>query len=108
MVFRASDTVSIRYSMCVGCFVGPILIHGCYGDFWTIWFHSVNFLFLFLFFWAIDQRVFGMGKCYPSVSEEYKKAVDKCKRKLRGFIAEKHCAPLILRLAYSLSLSLSN
>ncbi|KAK8303275.1 hypothetical protein V6Z11_D04G139900 [Gossypium hirsutum] len=38
-------------------------------------------------------------KCYPTVSEEYKKAVQKCKRKLRGLIAEKHCAPIILRLA---------
>ncbi|GMP50540.1 hypothetical protein CsSME_00017115 [Camellia sinensis var. sinensis] len=41
-----------------------------------------------------------MGKCYPVVSEDYKKAVDKCKRKLRGLIAEKKCAPLILRLAW--------
>ncbi|KAJ6303744.1 hypothetical protein OIU77_017594 [Salix suchowensis] len=41
-----------------------------------------------------------MGKCYPTVSEEYQKAVEKCKRKLRGFIAEKHCAPLMLRLAW--------
>ena len=41
-----------------------------------------------------------MGKCYPVVSEEYKKAVDKAKKKLRGLIAEKNCAPLILRLAY--------
>ncbi|XP_031477644.1 L-ascorbate peroxidase, cytosolic-like [Nymphaea colorata] len=38
--------------------------------------------------------------CYPTVSEEYKKAVEKCKRKLRGLIAEKNCAPLILRLAW--------
>nr|QKX94680.1 cold temperature stress protein [Populus simonii x Populus nigra] len=41
-----------------------------------------------------------MGKCYPTVSEEYQKAVEKCKRKLRGLIAEKHCAPLMLRLAW--------
>ncbi|KAF7152661.1 hypothetical protein RHSIM_Rhsim01G0221600 [Rhododendron simsii] len=41
-----------------------------------------------------------MGKCYPTVSEEYKKAVEKAKRKLRGFIAEKNCAPLMLRLAW--------
>ena len=41
-----------------------------------------------------------MGKSYPTVSEEYQKAVEKCKRKLRGLIAEKHCAPLMLRLAY--------
>ena len=40
-----------------------------------------------------------MGKSYPCVSEEYKKAVEKAKRKLRGLIAEKNCAPLILRLA---------
>lgn len=46
-----------------------------------------------------------MGKCYPTVSEEYKKAVEKAKRKLRGFIAEKNCAPLMLRLAYVTSLS---
>ncbi|KAG6583471.1 L-ascorbate peroxidase, cytosolic, partial [Cucurbita argyrosperma subsp. sororia] len=41
-----------------------------------------------------------MVKCYPSVSEEYQKAIEKAKRKLRGFIAEKNCAPLILRLAW--------
>lgn len=41
-----------------------------------------------------------MGKCYPTVSEEYNVAIDKCKRKLRGLIAEKSCAPLMLRLAY--------
>lgn len=38
-------------------------------------------------------------KCYPRVSAEYEKAVEKCKKKLRGLIAEKNCAPLILRLA---------
>ncbi|GFZ13194.1 ascorbate peroxidase 1 [Actinidia rufa] len=41
-----------------------------------------------------------MAKCYPTVSEEYLKAVDKAKRKLRGLIAEKNCAPLMLRLAW--------
>ncbi|WZY74057.1 hypothetical protein YC2023_006297 [Brassica napus] len=42
-------------------------------------------------------------KSYPEVKEEYKKAVQRCKRKLRGLIAEKHCAPIVLRLAYDLS-----
>ncbi|XP_057782725.1 L-ascorbate peroxidase, cytosolic-like [Salvia miltiorrhiza] len=41
-----------------------------------------------------------MVKNYPTVSEEYLKAIQKAKRKLRGFIAEKHCAPLMLRLAW--------
>ncbi|RWW05522.1 hypothetical protein GW17_00031192 [Ensete ventricosum] len=41
-----------------------------------------------------------MGKSYPVVSEEYQKAVEKAKRKLRGLIAEKNCAPLMLRLAW--------
>ncbi|KAL1558102.1 L-ascorbate peroxidase 1, cytosolic, variant 2 [Salvia divinorum] len=41
-----------------------------------------------------------MVKSYPVVSEEYLKAVDKCKRKLRGLIAEKNCAPIMLRLAW--------
>ncbi|XP_072954753.1 L-ascorbate peroxidase 1, cytosolic-like isoform X1 [Typha angustifolia] len=41
-----------------------------------------------------------MGKSYPAVSEEYKKAVEKCRRKLRGFIAENKCGPLMLRLAW--------
>ncbi|XP_039069003.1 L-ascorbate peroxidase, cytosolic-like isoform X1 [Hibiscus syriacus] len=41
-----------------------------------------------------------MTKCYPTVSEEYQKAVEKAKRKLRGLIAEKNCAPLMLRLAW--------
>jgi len=40
-----------------------------------------------------------MVKTYPTVSEDYLKAVDKAKRKLRGLIAEKNCAPFILRLA---------
>lgn len=39
------------------------------------------------------------GKSYPEVSEEYKAAVAKAKRKLRGLIAEKNCAPLMLRIA---------
>ncbi|GER42008.1 ascorbate peroxidase, partial [Striga asiatica] len=41
-----------------------------------------------------------MVKNYPAVSEEYLKATEKCKRQLRGFIAEKNCAPLMLRLAW--------
>ncbi|WOG86956.1 hypothetical protein DCAR_0206175 [Daucus carota subsp. sativus] len=41
-----------------------------------------------------------MGKCYPAVSEEYQAAVNKCKRKLRSLIADKNCAPLMLRLAW--------
>ncbi|XP_028106059.1 uncharacterized protein LOC114305145 isoform X2 [Camellia sinensis] len=41
-----------------------------------------------------------MEKCYPTASEEYKKAIDKAKRKLRGLIAEKNCAPIMLRLAW--------
>uniref|UniRef100_A0A453AJ17 Plant heme peroxidase family profile domain-containing protein n=1 Tax=Aegilops tauschii subsp. strangulata TaxID=200361 RepID=A0A453AJ17_AEGTS len=40
------------------------------------------------------------AKCYPTVSDEYLAAVAKAKRKLRGFIAEKNCAPLMLRLAW--------
>ena len=40
-----------------------------------------------------------MVKAYPTVSEDYLKAVEKAKRKLRGIIAEKNCAPLMLRLA---------
>jgi L-ascorbate peroxidase len=40
------------------------------------------------------------GKVYPEVSEEYKIAVEKARRKLRGLIAEKNCAPIILRLAW--------
>lgn len=41
-----------------------------------------------------------MTKKYPPVSEEYVKAIDKCRRKLRGLIAEKNCAPIMLRLAW--------
>nr|AAC08576.1 ascorbate peroxidase [Zantedeschia aethiopica] len=41
-----------------------------------------------------------MGKSYPAVSEEYQTAVGKAKRKLRALIAEKNCAPLMLRLAW--------
>jgi L-ascorbate peroxidase len=39
------------------------------------------------------------SKSYPTVSDEYLAAVGKAKRKLRGLIAEKNCAPLMLRLA---------
>ncbi|KAL0436490.1 UNVERIFIED_CONTAM: L-ascorbate peroxidase 1, cytosolic [Sesamum radiatum] len=41
-----------------------------------------------------------MVKNYPKVSEEYLKAVETWKKNLRGFIAFKHCAPLMLRLAW--------
>lgn len=41
-----------------------------------------------------------VAKLYPQVSDEYAKAIAKCKRKLRGLIAEKHCAPIMLRLAW--------
>ncbi|XP_042512474.1 L-ascorbate peroxidase 2, cytosolic-like [Macadamia integrifolia] len=41
-----------------------------------------------------------MGKSYPTVSEEYKKAVEKCRRKLRALIAEKNCAPIVVRIAW--------
>uniref|UniRef100_A0A0E0QD53 Arogenate dehydratase n=2 Tax=Oryza TaxID=4527 RepID=A0A0E0QD53_ORYRU len=40
------------------------------------------------------------SKSYPTVSDEYLAAVGKAKRKLRGLIAEKNCAPLMLRLAW--------
>jgi len=40
-----------------------------------------------------------MGKSYPTVSAEYQEAVEKARRKLRALIAEKSCAPLMLRLA---------
>eukprot|EP01018_Ginkgo_biloba_P037281 Gb_00437 [translate_table: standard] len=40
------------------------------------------------------------GVVYPDVGEDYKSAVEQCRRKLRGLIQEKHCAPLILRLAW--------
>ncbi|CAA2972281.1 L-ascorbate peroxidase 2, cytosolic [Olea europaea subsp. europaea] len=48
----------------------------------------------------IGESFIAMVKSYPEVSEEYQKAVGKCKKKLRGFIAEKHCAPIMLRLAW--------
>jgi hypothetical protein len=48
-----------------------------------------------------------MTKKYPTVSSDYQKAIEKAKRKLRGFIAEKHCAPLMLRIAYDLYLCVS-
>ncbi|GJR76741.1 L-ascorbate peroxidase, cytosolic [Tanacetum coccineum] len=40
-----------------------------------------------------------IGKCYPTVGDKYTKAVDKVKKKLRRYIAEKKCTPMILRLA---------
>nr|APO14272.1 L-ascorbate peroxidase [Luffa aegyptiaca] len=41
-----------------------------------------------------------MGKSYPTVSEEYQKAVIKARRKIRALVAEKNCSPLMLRLAW--------
>ncbi|KAM7280773.1 hypothetical protein ACFE04_007907 [Oxalis oulophora] len=41
-----------------------------------------------------------MVKNYPTVSEDYQKAIEKAKRKLRGLIAEKNCAPIMLRLGW--------
>lgn len=46
------------------------------------------------------EQPIAMGKCYPTVGAEYAKAVEKCKRKLRGVVAEKNCAPLMLRIAW--------
>jgi hypothetical protein len=43
--------------------------------------------------------VAAMAKNYPSVSAEYQEAVEKAKQKLSALIAEKSCAPLMLRLA---------
>ncbi|KAF5930919.1 hypothetical protein HYC85_031792, partial [Camellia sinensis] len=61
----------------------------------------ISFSLTFLSFSvSVSEEASAMGKCYPTVSEEYKKAIDKAKRKLRGFIAEKNCAPLMLRLAW--------
>ena len=63
-------------------------------------FRSEAEFFVVVWFLALKQKSAIMVKCYPTVSEEYKKAVDKARRKLRGLIAEKNCAPLMLRLAY--------
>nr|AEG80145.1 cytosolic ascorbate peroxidase [Aeluropus littoralis] len=41
-----------------------------------------------------------MVKGYPSVSAEYQETVEKARCKLRVLIAEKSCAPLMLRLAW--------
>ncbi|KAK9134428.1 hypothetical protein Syun_013758 [Stephania yunnanensis] len=46
-----------------------------------------------------DQET-AMGKVYPTVSEDYKKVVEKAKRKIRALISVKQCAPLMLRLAW--------
>nr|KJB26144.1 hypothetical protein B456_004G227300 [Gossypium raimondii] len=59
--------------------------------------HRVAFLSSFL---HTLRRKRKMTKCYPTVSEEYQNAVQKAKRKLRALIAEKNCAPLMLRLAW--------
>ncbi|KAE8724889.1 L-ascorbate peroxidase, cytosolic [Hibiscus syriacus] len=41
-----------------------------------------------------------MPKSYPTVTEDYNKVIEKARRKLRGLIAEKNCAPIMLRLAW--------
>jgi hypothetical protein len=43
----------------------------------------------------------------PVVDTEYLKEVDKARRDLRALISSRNCAPIMLRLAYPLSLSLS-
>ncbi|KAL0409872.1 UNVERIFIED_CONTAM: L-ascorbate peroxidase 2, cytosolic [Sesamum latifolium] len=57
---------------------------------------------LLVFWQEVDTvgKFVEMVKKYPVVSEEYQEAVEKCKKKLRGFIAEKQCAPIVLRLAW--------
>ncbi|KAJ0077205.1 hypothetical protein Patl1_36035 [Pistacia atlantica] len=40
----------------------------------------------------------------PVVDTEYLKEIDKARRDLRALIAYKNCAPIMLRLAYTLSL----
>ncbi|KVH94573.1 heme peroxidase, partial [Cynara cardunculus var. scolymus] len=45
------------------------------------------------------QKPYNMGKNYPTVSDEYNRAVDEVRRKLKDLIAEKGSAPLMLRLA---------
>ena len=55
-----------------------------------------SFIFTFFKFLVIS---YNMGKNYPTVSEEYNKAVDEARRKLKDFIAENGSAPLMLRLA---------
>ena len=56
---------------------------------------SISFCELICFVCKISV----MGKSYPAVSEEYQKAVVKARRKIRALVAEKHCSPLMLRLA---------
>jgi hypothetical protein len=46
-----------------------------------------------------NSRLAAMAKNYPCVSAEYQEAVEKARQKLRALIAEKSCAPLMLRLA---------
>ncbi|GKD53075.1 hypothetical protein Tco_1286462, partial [Tanacetum coccineum] len=41
-----------------------------------------------------------MGKMYPVVTEEYRMALEAAKPKLKAFLIESGCAPLMLRLAY--------
>ncbi|CAN7066164.1 unnamed protein product, partial [Brassica oleracea var. botrytis] len=49
----------------------------------------------------IPQKILAkMTKSYPTVTEDYQNAIEKCKRKLRGLIAEKNCAPIMVRLAW--------
>lgn len=43
----------------------------------------------------------------PIVDAEYLKEIEKARRDLRALISSKNCAPIMLRLAYSLSPSLS-
>ena len=40
-----------------------------------------------------------MVKNYPPITQQYEAAVLKARRKIRALVAEKHCSPLMLRLA---------
>ncbi|XP_022944162.1 L-ascorbate peroxidase, cytosolic-like [Cucurbita moschata] len=41
-----------------------------------------------------------MAKNYPPITQQYEAAVLKARRKIRALVAEKHCSPLMLRLAW--------
>ncbi|KAJ7298994.1 hypothetical protein O6H91_Y331800 [Diphasiastrum complanatum] len=44
-----------------------------------------------------------MGKAYPVVHQDYQAAVEECREKLRDYINEKNCAPIVFetRMAFS-------
>lgn len=74
---------------------------------YNIQFHRF-FIFFFFFRYPLYCTKQRLSFCcsvmaLPVVDTEYLKEIDKARRHLRSLIANRNCAPIMLRLAYALS-----